>query len=570
MKKLTALMLIAVLIFSAVPLTEAAEKTTVFGAVFSANSLSAGEFTAEVNIVSSVEDSVIVSLNYYEKGGSLLDFDIKTAELSRGSIFFEADTAVSLDIPETVSEGDFVKVVVMSKESLKPYSPINENKLSCIGDVKPQYTGFSERYYTIDSSEGSLALTSLTGTANRDIIVADKGSVFRLKDMGEGQYAFENGEKSTDRLKQNSDTEPRMGIYLPGNATQRWILTPKDGGYYIQSVSNNKYLAIENGAAVLSEKQFVFQLNLSGETPFSLATTLEGYKLLSAREKKRMTEIFTSVGASVFPDGGNRTSYLARSEKALSELYNNRFDLSDKEQKEKLLEIMSAPLFYDASHPAICVVGSIPELPDTTVKVTQTKPKATKHEIWDLCGQGETVDCYLIEATYKTDNSTQTVNVYTPDPSFGNVQHAIEALGFFPYNYRKRIVNMYVYQSNGNTYNCGGEEMFVRLPNVVTVESIAIGFAHELGHSMDMTINGVYVKDYWCQGEEWQSAVKNDMVTISSYGNTNKYENLAEFSRLYISSYDDRDRMLGVKQLFPEQYESFTKMLEKAGGPVLY
>ncbi len=570
MKKLTAILLIAVLIFSAIPLTEAAEKTTVFGAVFSADSLIPGELTAEVSIASKIEDSVIVSLNYYKKGGLLLNFDAKTAELSKGSMLFEAAVTVSLDIPETVSEGDFVKVIVLSKESLKPYLPINENTLSVIGDVKPQYTGFSERYYTIDSPEGSLALTSLTGTANRDIIVSDKGSSFRLKDMGEGQYAFENGDKSTERLKQNSDTVPRMGVYLPGNDTQRWILTPKDGGYYIQSVSNGKYLAILNGAVVLSEKPFVFWLNFAGETPFSRATALDGYKLLSTNEKARMTEIFTSVGASVFPDGGNRTTYLARCEKALSELYNNRFDYTAEEQKEKLLEIMSSPLFYDASHPAICVAGSIPGLPDTAVTVTQTKPKATKHEIWDLCGQGETVDCYLIEVTYKTASSSQTVNVYAPDPSFGNVQHAIEALGRFPYNYRKRIVNMYVYQSNGNTYNCGGEEMFVRLPNVVTVESIAIGFAHELGHSMDMTINGVYVKDYWCHGEKWQAAVKNDIVTVSSYGNTIEYENLAEFSRLYISSYDDRDRMLGVKQLFPEQYASFTRMLEKVGGPVLY
>ncbi len=569
MKKLTALMLIAVFMFSAISLTEAAE-TAVFGVEFSTNSLMAGELTAEVSIASQVEESVIVSLNYYKKDGSLSDFDAKTAELSSNSVLFTGMVTVASDIPETISEGDYVKVIVMAKKSLKPYSPTNENTLSYIGRVQTEYEGLSERYYTIDSPEGSLALTSLTGKANRDIIVSDKGSVFRLKDMGEGQYAFENGDKSTDRLKQNSDTAPRMGVYLPGSATQRWILTPKDEGYYIQSVSNNKYLAVESGAAVLSEKPFVFQLNFVAETPFTLATSLEGYKLLSAGEKERMTEVFTSVGASVFPDGGNQTTYLARCETALSELYKNRFDYSAEEQKEKLIGIMSAPLFYSANHEATCELRNIPELPETDVTVTQTAPKATKHEIWDLCGAGETVDCYLIKVTYKTASSAQTVNVYAPDPSFGNVQNAIEALGKFPYNYRKRIVNMYVYQSNGNTYNCGGEEMFVRLSGVKTAQAIAKGFAHELGHSMDMTINGTDEKNHWCQGEKWQSAVKNDIVTVSGYGNTNAYENLAEFSRLYISSYGDRDRMLGIKQLFPEQYASFVRLLEKAGGPVLY
>lgn len=536
---------------------------------FNQESLTAGELTAACAVVESFSDDLFISLNFYRSDGLIEDFVVQRVTPSQSRDYYISQLSLTLTIPDDVSDGDYIKVVIISAETLEPATFTNDNTLSA---CEVRYDGLSERYYTLDSPDGSIALTSLTGSANRDLIVADEGSVFRLKDMGEGEYAFENGDKSSDRLKQNTDTSPRMGVYLPGSATQRWLLAEYDGGYSIQSVSNSKYIAIADGEVILSEEPYAFTLTLCGETPFSLATALDGFALLTEAQQTRYVEIFTSVGASVFPDAGNQTTFLSRSETELTTLYSEKDSLTAEEQRDQLLEIMSSPIYYSSTTSYTCDIRNIPTLPDTDVTITQSDPVATQHEIWDLCSSGETVDCYLIAVTYTTDDSTQTVSVYTPDTTFGNVQNAIEALGRFPYAYRQYIKNMYVYQSDGNTYNCGGEEMFVRLSQAVSVDSIARGFAHELGHSLDMMANG-NVSDtttHWCQGSKWQSCVADDIATISVYGNSNYYEGIAEFSRLYLSSYDNRDRMLGMEQLFPNQLASFNRLLTKVGASVLY
>ncbi len=569
-KKLFSLLISLVLVLS---LYQPGIAADVFNAAVSFNqsSLSAGELTATFAVAASGSDNVIMSVNYYRSDGTLESFNAQNVTPALTSGYYISQASLSLAIPDDIAFGDYVKAIVISAETLQPATYLSDNTLYCTMGLDPDvtYDGLVDRYYTLDSPDGSIALTSLTGSANRDLIVAEEGSIFRLKDMGEGEYAFENGEKYTDRLKQNDETTPRMGVYIPSSATQRWLLDEYEDGYSIQSVSNSTYLAIVDGEVVLSDTPYAFTLTLRGDTPFSLATALDGFALLTEAQQTRYVEIFTSVGASVFPYAENgSTSFLARSEAALTTLYAEKDSMTAEEQRDKLLEIMSKPLYYSSSSTLTCDVKDIPTLPDTDVTITQADPVQTTHYIWDL----GTVSCYLIKVTYTTSTTSQTVSVYTTDPDYGNVQNSIEALGNFPYFYRQYIKNMYVYESNNNTYNCGGEELFVLVSWVVDVEGITRGFAHELGHSLDMMANGNLSNSstHWCQGSKWQSCVADDIVTISGYGNSNYYEGIAEFSRLYMASYNDRDRMLGMEQLFPNQLASFNRLLTKVGGPVLY
>ncbi|MCD8048488.1 MAG: hypothetical protein LUG52_02605 [Clostridia bacterium] len=564
-KKLFSLLIALVLVLSLYQPGIAADVFNA-GVSFDQSSLVSGELTATIAVAASASDDVLLSVNFYRSDGSLETFNAQRVTPTLTSGYYISQASLSLTIPDDIAFGDYIKAIVISAETLQPATYLSDNTLYCTMGLDPDvtYDGLSERYYTLDSPDGSIALT---GSEGYDLTVSDEGSILRLKDMGEGEYAFENGEKSTDRLTQGEESVC-MDEYISGSATQRWLLDEYDGGYSIQSVSNLTYLAIVDDVVVLSDEPYAFALTLRGDTPFSLATALDGFALLTEAQQTRYVEIFTSVGASVFPNATKQTTFLARSEEELTALYSQRDSLTSEEQRSKLLEIMSTPLYYSSSSTLTCDVKDIPTLPDTDVTITQADPVSTTHYIWDL----GTVSCYLIKVTYTTDTTSQTVSVYTTDPDYGNVQNSIEALGNFPYAYRQYIKTIYVYESDGNSYNCGGEELFVRIAWVCTVSDITRGFAHELGHSLDMMANGNLNNSstHWCQGSKWQSCVADDIVTISGYGNSNYYEGIAEFSRLYMASYNDRDRMLGMEQLFPNQLASFNRLLTKVGGPVLY
>ena len=92
-------------------------------------------------------------------------------------------------------------------------------------------------------------------------------------------------------------------------------------------------------------------------------------------------------------------------------------------------------------------------------------------------------------------------------------------------------------------------------------------FVHELGHSLDYHANGNpgLSTQHWSQGAAWQNHIKNDIVTVSGYGNSNLYENFAEFARLYWLCYGNRDYQIGIAQLYPNTFASYKRALDRLG-----
>lgn len=552
-----------ILLFSCMAAGSAAEinvsNTLIGGLTFSKTSLTAGTLSANVTLLHSgaaESEKIALSIGYYDTDGTLLDFEASVLESSPFSMGYSASAAISISIPASVSEGQYVKVIAMDAVTLMPYTFQQSPTLTCgggfINGVETGYKGLYERYYTLDSAEGSISI------ANRKVLVDSVGTPLRLKNMGDGEVSFENSESPKDRLRYvNTSGNLSTIVYLPGNSVQRWKLEETENGYYIAHADGG-YFAIENGTAVVREEPYEFQLNLVGETPFTLATSLPGYELLTAAQKQRMEEIYTSVGADVFPSSTNSDSYLDIGEKVFEELYENRETMTAEAQKEKILETMALPLFS-----SLVDVADVENIPGGDAIITQADPVKETFYVWDL----GTKEYNCIEVTYTTADSVQKVKVYCEDVNYANVQPAIEALGKFPYEYRKYITTINVYESpDGNSaYYCDGKILTVRLAFSVNAAGMARGFAHELGHSVDLNSNG-----HWSAGDTWKQCVANDIVTISGYGNTNYDEGFAELSRLYFQSYGNRDRQLGIQQLFPNQFASFGRMLDKIGMEHLY
>ncbi|MBQ6795192.1 MAG: hypothetical protein IJO83_03490 [Clostridia bacterium] len=580
-KKLLSLFLTVIMLFSALPVLADSQMPTL-NAVFNDENITLGTISAEVSALDAT-DGVAFTIGYYSGGAMVC---CRSVTLNNGT------QTITLDTPDIVKEGDFAKIIAYNPSTLEPYTITNGNPVIFCNQTKvATYSGMNERYYTLDSALGSLTVEKYTETnamgkpvTRRRIIVSDNGTPFRLKDMTEGEYSFEYAETPRMRLEYTESDGLRVYYYSAGSAKQRWLLEEYNTGYAIR-LSGGNYLAIKDGAVCMQDDKYEWALTFAGETPTTLMTSLDGFGLLTQKQQQRVMEICTSIGADAMPYAPNNDSFLDDCEAVFSRLYNGNY--TPEEEKAQILSAVSTRVVGELAESGFYY--SLPAFPGGDATITQSAPIKTTHVMWDLVEEngviysaseehpytGAPINCYLINVTYKTEDTTQTVKLYCVDPSFANVQTAINALGKFPYAYRQHIKNMYVYLSTTtSTYNCGGEELFVRLKGTATEQAMIKSFAHELGHSNDYMANGDVNNrsSHWNQGTKWQLAVEDDIATISNYGNSNSDEGFAEFARLYWLCYGNRDLEIGIKQLFPNRFASFQRMLTKIGctGEILY
>lgn len=571
-KKAVSLLLAAVLALAFVPVfAEAPPMAQVTfrtdNSVVSDGSLAPGRLTASVQILSpNAPEKYIVSLNYRDADGALLDFSAGKAETVSSSGLYFTTVIRSLDIPVDLEYGATARVIIMDADTLEPVELSGGvlTRKRPETDVETGYRGIYERLYTIDGEDGSIV------TQRAAVAVGDEGTLFRLKDMGEGYVAFADNSSATHRLAASDGALSRR-IYGFGGTSMLWKLEPAEGGKYNIKSYDGTYLAVENGLAVLRNDPYPFGLTCVGETPFTLMTSLPGYELLTEAQKERITQICTSVGAAVFPNGTNSRSLLDIMEGKFAALYENRDSVTAEQQRDDILAaVKTDPVFAGSGVTDELLDVGLTGLPGGGADFVCAEPVDEYLYIWDL-GEGYHK---RIDVTYTTEDTVQTIPFYTDDPSYQNLQYSIEALARFPYAYRRFLKKVCVYPSpdGGSAFYCDGPVLTVRLAWISSVDSIARGFSHELGHSIDMSSGGNFEDNttHWCQTDEWKAAVENDILPVSEYGSSNLYEGLAEFARLYCQSYGNRDRMTGLKQLYPNRYASFVNLMKKVGMEPLY
>ena len=565
-KKLLSLLVIFTLVLACIPISVSA--APMVQAAFNKSSLSAGNLSVSLSFIelgASEPKKFFAALLYQDGGGTVLDFSATAVTTEKNSYgYYTSNVSLSLNIPQTVTDGHTARVIVLDALTLTPISLLSGSTLKYVPVPEPVYTGMYERYYTLDSEDGSIAIVQ-EGT-KRILQVSDAGASFRLKDMANGYVSFVDAGSTRYRL-QSSGGAPGRGLYTYGSTdAMLWKLIPEGDRYYIED-HDGGYLAIEDGAVVISETPYPFSLNFVDESAFTLMTSLPGFKLFTEEEQQQIVNICTSVGASVFPRGdatGAGTTFLDKCETAFSQLYNNRQNSTPETQKAAILKAIQTPL-YSGTDDFI----NLNPLPGGDADITRSAVMREKLYIWDT-GEKE---YNRVDVTYTTADSTQTVKFYYDETGMVNVEAAIEAVGRFPYKYRQYLkqVNVYV-PAEGFSYNCDGPVLTVRVYDNTSTDAMARGIAHELGHSIDMSGGGDHTvaASHWCQTKEWQKAVADDIAIVSDYATENYYEGLAEFARLYFQCYGSRDREIGLKQLFPNQYESFGHLLERVGMEHLF
>ena len=86
--------------------------------------------------------------------------------------------------------------------------------------------------------------------------------------------------------------------------------------------------------------------------------------------------------------------------------------------------------------------------------------------------------------------------------------------------------------------------------------------AHELAHRFDYSCSES--DDYWST-ENWKSAIAQDGISVSNYGDTNEHEDFAEFVKLYSEVYVGMGTTSfeELKQKYSNRYNALQELIKQ-------
>ncbi len=335
--------------------------------------------------------------------------------------------------------------------------------------------------------------------------------------------------------------------------------------YYLYHPQTGLYIALDSDGKLYAygknKPDHTFLFTQTGYSDVGLLTTLDGYKELSDINKKRVLDVYGGVGArSLFRWGGfdAQNSLQSQLSSTVKSIYENKDTTTAQEQAQAMLDGMKMPVYSNQTS-----WYGLPELPGVLgIKTVLSEGKEGNYQFWTYDGeQAGTEYTYSIIDDY----GTHTMQVYIQDSDLArtNGERMMEAIKRIPYPVRRNIRTVRVREDSANNYNCGTNDLYMRLSWSPDVESIAQFIMHEFGHSMDFSynVNG---------SGNWERAIADDVLQVSDYGNNNGVEDFADFSRLYFQMYGNYNAMYALRQLYPNRYRVYVDALKAAQYEDIY
>ncbi len=396
--------------------------------------------------------------------------------------------------------------------------------------------------------------------------VKDTSAMFIPRDMGDGSHAF------VCRSSNNRITTPSTilqslasSAYAVNDNSQHWILEKSENysednlSYYIKHIDNNNYIGkafIGNNLTLRQEsgKVEVTFVPLYDYSPLYLVSLTQSYNMLTDRQRYMLETVYESVAGDIFGRYGGYTEWTPRIR--MDNMFNEILSggLSESAQLTKLNEFLNdtngfiylGQASYDEISTAIPgTEGLYAEIDGGT---------AGTYDFW----RGTMLEGMLYKYSIYTAEGEleQTINIYVQNDGTAQTNAATfkRVILQIPYIFRQHLKNVKVRSDSANSYNGGGNDMYIRLnwaPNEASMRSTVV---HELGHIID-TQNG-----NWSTGSGWVNAMAQDMFTPSEYGATTNAEDFAEFTRMYFEAYTCKDRQRGLAIIMPERYASFGRL----------
>ncbi len=409
----------------------------------------------------------------------------------------------------------------------------------------------------VNKSTGRVIAVENNGTNNLDLIVTEElalessgkpsaGQIWRLAPLSGGLCYAVN--KHSGRSLDVPDAKKESGVQLiqysyNGNAQQKMLFEKDGDAYTIKPSHADMYLADVDGKVVqISEKSSEaakWTLKTVSGSLMEKAKDSEGYKLLSDDLKRAFDNYFFSA------------LDLSR------DVYNNAETLLSTRDYENLSaemqkRVLTTALTYTASGQVVGNVVNEKVAPYKIVSQEQVKD----FDIWrgSLC----TAWVFQVEMDGDVPGQVHKFQFATneEDPNAEMITKSIEAIGVFPYALRQHV--HYLYWKKGdtaNSYNGGGNSIWIRLTWEPSRQQISQTLSHELGHVLEQNMLN--------DPDVWSLAERLDATPISSYGSSNETEDLAEFSRLYWTNLG-KDTFAELGKVYPNRLKIFEGLLYRA------
>lgn len=169
--------------------------------------------------------------------------------------------------------------------------------------------------------------------------------------------------------------------------------------------------------------------------------------------------------------------------------------------------------------------------------------KKTDFQVW----QGKVMDMNCFYASCPSHGFV----IYT---SLGieSAEEIASAVMFLPEAVRPVLKTVIFFEDGADCYNGGSGTIWIRKKALPDRAELGSSFAHEVGHILD--------EEFTVDEELWTEAIEKDMLPVSDYGNDNRKEDFAEFSRLYFSVKD----YAPLKKVYPNRCKAFEAVLYSA------
>lgn len=397
---------------------------------------------------------------------------------------------------------------------------------------------FDNRYFKVTVGGKTMGVEG-GSTENSALIVAGDGDdVWSLTAKGDGRYTFinKNSGKSVDMPASTKDAGREATQYTSNSgANQTLVMEAKGAKYALKFEHSGLYLTVREDG-VLTQEDFtgaenqLFSLEYLGDNSMRGVKTSPGYLALSEEERDRFDRyVYTSQAYTTSIN--SQTAALLESE--------NYTDKSAEEQAEILRKAFDFVAFN------LVYIGEVPVAPETTVEVSN-KTYIESYDVW----RGTMEPVWRYDVTMSDGYSMQ---LYTTVEDCTVVEDGARALSRFPLAMRKYLRRLIHRMDDANNYNGGGDSIWIRLNYIPSENAIAQTLAHELGHVLDTTLTTDY--------SIWEEAIKADGLPISGYGNNNRTEDLAEYSRLFHMARRSDEVLAAVEAVYPNRAKAYRALL---------
>ncbi|MBQ3110253.1 MAG: hypothetical protein IJC69_03845 [Clostridia bacterium] len=396
--------------------------------------------------------------------------------------------------------------------------------------------------------------------------VSDTSAMFLPRDMGDGSHAF-MCRSSNNRMTvpANKYENIASSAYATNDNSQHWLMEKSENwsknnlSYYLKHIDSENYVGYgisTNNLTLRGEgyKAEVTFVPLYNESPLYLVSQTSAYNSLTDRQRFMIESVYESVAGDIFGRYGGYTEWTPRIR--MDNMFNEVLsgNLSESEQITKFNEFLNDTNGFIYSNQATYEAVSL-ELPGSVGCYSEVGEGVEgTYDFWRgtmLNGVKYPVTIYDAEG-----NKEQTLTVYVQNNDIAKHNYSIflQAIIQIPYEFRTHLKNVKIRQDGANSFNGGGNDVYIRLNWKMDRGGMRSTLVHELGHILDQKSGN------WASGGGWSNAIAQDMFTPSTYGATNNAEDFAEFCRMYFAAYSCRDRQRGLAIIMPERYASFGRL----------